>query len=993
MTVDKSLKNGPIARAAATEIQGARMHNLRGVDCNIPLSQITVITGVSGSGKSTLAFDVLYAEGQRRFVECLGSYARQFLERLERPTVDKIGYLQPPIALKQHVSVKNARSTVGSITELSDHLRLLFANAGEMHCTHCGGRVLHTGTENALKAIELLPAGMRLVIVAPLPGKPDKSLLDGLELQGFVRLFVGNEVVYIDEFMASDQWRKKPKGDFGVVVDRIITGKADRNRMAESLRTAWQLGQRVCVIHALSSSKPEPPTEGASQLDNWLLPSLPIHLRQGTVCCDCGKSGIKPSAALFSWNSPIGACEACNGFGRLITIDRDKVVPNRGKSLRNNAVAPFGVPSAKKWYRWLLSRAEELDVPTGIPFRDLTTDQQEWVYAGDDDYPGVSGFFEQLEKKRYKMHVRIFIARFRGYQPCTSCHGGRLRPEALAVTLPTTGDAKNIQAIHEMPVTDLKQYLSRLDSGESKRKGVDQVCANILERLDYLIEVGVGYLSLGRSGRTLSGGESQRIRLAAALGSSLTETLYILDEPTVGLHASDSIRMLQVMRRLTEMGNTVVVVEHDPAIISGADHLIVLGPGGGRQGGRIVHEGAVAPFLRRDPLFFFAQAPSPETVPGGGGPRKKRLANPWNETAFADWKKPVAARETPGGHRLVIGGATENNLRIKRLEIPLARMVVISGVSGSGKSTLLDRIIYKHWQRRQGTPTEDVGAADEVSGFEAFNDVHFVGQQLPGRSSRSNPVSYIKAFAEIRQLYADTFMARQRSLKAGHFSFNTTGGRCETCKGMGSQVLEMYFLPDVEVPCEDCGGDRFRSEVLEVTYRKKTIAQVLNMTVDEGIAFFRAEPKVAARLNPLKEVGLGYLILGQSTATLSGGEAQRLRLAAFLARGHDDQRHLFLFDEPTTGLHGKDVSQLLRAMRRLTAMGHGVIIVEHHLDLIGAADWVIDLGPGAGDLGGQVVFSGTVKQLLTQNCTTASALRAHGERIAELKQMGNETGH
>ncbi len=983
-----------------TAIEGARMHNLRGVSCRIPHAEITVITGVSGSGKSTLAFDVLYAEGQRRYVECLSAYARQFLERLERPEAERIGHIQPPIALKQRVSIRNARSTVGSITELSDLLRLLYVHAGEIACGNCGGAVVRTESREALSALDRFDSGARIAIVAPLATTPDAGGLRRLRDDGYTRLLLGDEVVELDDLIAQPERLaafapRKPKKRgagastsasthrTGVVIDRVVAGKTSGTRWVESIQTAWEVGGGLCRLHPLD--------RGTSVL-----------LRRGMACSACDTPAALPTVGLFSWNNPIGACPECQGFGRIITLDRDKVVPDARKNLRNDAVVPFGVPSARAWYRRMLKAARSRAIPTDQPFGKLSAAQQEWIFAGDETFPGVNGFFERMERKRYKMHVRIFIARFRGYRVCPRCQGSRLRPEALAVTV----RGHTIDALHRMPIGTLQAFFADYDATSAEAQGVASLIDEIHARVAYLMDIGVGYLSLGRSGRTLSGGETQRIRLAAALGSALTDTLYILDEPTVGLHATDSGAMLDVLRRLTELGNTVVVVEHDPGIIAGAEHLIVLGPGGGAQGGRLLYEGPVEAYLKKHPGFFLAEgallAPrhtrtSPKRVRGlpRRASRSRKLGNPWNVAAVRRWLdaqergRARASLRTPPGRKLEITGAREHNLKIASLEIPLSRLVVITGVSGSGKSTLLDEIIHRNWLRHKGRPVEDVGGVDRIAGFGDLEEVHLVGQVLLGRSSRSNPISFVQAYAEIRKLLAGTLAARQRGLEAGAFSFNTAGGRCDTCKGMGTQVLEMYFLPDVEVPCEVCGGKRFRPEVLAVTWHAKNIDAMLAMTVDEATAFFRREVRIVERLAPLQEVGLGYLALGQSTATLSGGEAQRLRLASFLAKRLNDERHLFLFDEPTTGLHARDVERLLSALRALLAQGHAVIVVEHHLDFIRAADWVVDLGPGPGDAGGEVVYAGPPAGLLLhEGSRTAEALRAHLGRI-EAWSAGN----
>ena len=994
----------PVVNSArATIIRGARMHNLQGIDCEIPLGKITVITGVSGSGKSTLAFDILYAEGQRRFVECLSAYARQFMERLERPEAESIGYLQPPIALKQRTSIKNARSTVGSITELSDYLRLLFSHAGELRCLNCGGEVRRTDVADALAALQRWPDGTRLALVAPVDGALDPDALRRLLQQGFTRLWQAGAAVEIEERLASGEAPAAGKGrgrEIGLLIDRLTAGRTSRARLAESLESAWREGHSIAWVAPLDA-------------DVKAARSEKLVLRAGLACMTCGTAAVEPTPALFSWNSPLGACPTCQGFGRVVTIDRDKVIPDPRRNLRNDAVVPFGVPSARHWYRRMLKAARQRDLPTDLPFAQLSPEQQDWVFRGDASFPGVEGLFRRLERDRYKMHVRIFIARFRGYVVCPDCGGSRLRREALAASV----GGKTIHDLHELPIAELHRFLRRLDLPRAARTRVKPLLESVQARLACLEEIGVGYLTLARTGRTLSGGETQRIRIAAALGNSLTDTLFVLDEPTVGLHAVDTARMLAVLRLLTEAGNTVVVVEHDPGLIEGADHLIVLGPGGGREGGRLVYQGPVAEFLRREPGFFVAgEIRSPEIDDALSGvriPRSRRasrhgplsdaeiaeravtrrrgragaLANPWDADAVTRWMSRGAAQtaaaralNTPG---LRILEASEHNLKIPELRIPLSGITAISGVSGSGKSTLLDEIVFRNWLRFHGRPVEAVGRVGAIEGLDRIAEADLIGQELLGRSSRSNPLSFVQAYAEIRGLLAGTVMARQRRLDAGAFSFNTPGGRCDACNGMGAQTLEMYFLPDVEVTCETCDGKRFRPEVLEVVWRGKNIDQILNLTVDEATAFFGTQARVVERLRPLRDVGLGYLLLGQSTGTLSGGEAQRLRIATFLAGTGGSERRLLLFDEPTTGLHARDVTCLIRALRSLVAQGHAVIAVEHQLDFVRAADWVIDLGPGAGEAGGQVVYAGPVAGLLAHpTSATATALRAHLQRAA-----------
>ncbi|MCK4303958.1 MAG: hypothetical protein KAY24_06945, partial [Candidatus Eisenbacteria sp.] len=707
----------------STVIRGARMHNLRRINCEIPLRKITVITGVSGSGKSTLAFDVLYAEGQRRFVECLSAYARQFLERLERPKVDRIGYIQPAIALKQHLSIRNARSTVGSITELTDHLRLLYVHAGQVHCRVCGAPVVRNELSDALKVIQALPEDTRIAIVAPLQRPLSSETACRLLDDGYTRLFLSGQVIQIEDLLAEGvlladalskatsrpgrrsappgrpgrrsaapgrqerrsaapgrqerrsvapgrQERRSAAGDekgsvpagssrsgdasqIGVVIDRIVVGKARRSRLAESIQAAWKMGNGTCWLHRLDASSQ---SQGRRRKSTKRASTIPLIVRQGMTCSACATPSITPSVGLFSWNSPIGACPECQGFGRIITIDRNKVIPDRRRNLRNHAVVPFSVPSTRQWYRRLLRAARSREIPTDEPYEDLSQAQQDWIFQGDEDFPGVKGFFEKLANKRYKMHVRIFISRFRGYVPCPRCQGSRLKPDALSVTV----GGKNIHELHETPIDELVGFFNAFSPEETEGTGIQSLLDGIRARLHYLDDVGIGYLTPGRAGRTLSGGETQRIRLAAALGSALTDTLYILDEPTVGLHATDTDRMMRALKQLTAMGNTVVVVEHDPGMIAGADHLIVLGPGGGVRGGRLIYEGPVAQFLKKHPGFFRAQPPSSGAGAGALGrsarrrslrglpkdaTRRRGLSNPWNAEAVHRWVEGHTAGE------------------------------------------------------------------------------------------------------------------------------------------------------------------------------------------------------------------------------------------------------------------------------------------------------------------------------------------------------------
>jgi excinuclease ABC subunit A len=885
---------------------------------------MTVITGVSGSGKSSLAFDTIYAEGQRRFVDCLATYARQFLERLDRPDADFIGRLEPPLALKQSTSVRNARSTV--------------AHAGEPHCVACGTPIDPETIETAAERLLLRTAEESVCVVAPVArARLAGSGVRGLLQQGYTRTLWAGRIVDWPDAWTADETSGIPDS-IDVVVDRFPRSKARRARAVEAIGGAWRLGQGHAALYAI---------EGASPA------ILRDRLREGAICRACGTVGESPSRALFSANNPIGACPDCQGFGRTVVIDPDKVVPDPRRTLRNDAILPFRMPSRRALYRRMIRLAPEAKVRTETPWCDLTERERRWVFEGGPRFPGVLGLFARLEKKRYKMHVRILLARFRGYVPCAACGGTRLKAAALGVRI----GGQNLAEISSMPITELRSFFDGLALPAAREARVRAVLREIRARLQCLDDVGLGYLDLGRTARTLSGGETQRLRLASGMGASLTRTLYILDEPTVGLHARDASRVLGVLQRICRAGNTVIVVEHDPAVIDGADHLIVLGPEGGEKGGERLFEGPPRDFLRANPGFFRVERGSQPAAPSGACPM------------------------------LTLRGLSAHNLKIEELAIPLRGLVAVSGVSGSGKSTLLDEVIYRNGRRFHGLPVEEVGAARAIEGYQSVEEVLLIGQDPLGRSTRSNAVSFVKVLPLIRDLFARTPDAKERSLKSRDFSFNVPGGRCEVCKGIGTVVLEMHFLPDVEVACEACNGRRFREEVLEVSYRGRTITGVLDLTADEAAEAFADRPEIARRLQPLQVVGLGYLRLGQPTSTLSGGEAQRLKLASFLAEGPAGGRRLFLFDEPTTGLHARDVARLLGALRALIARGNAVIVVEHHLDFLSHADWVIDLGPGPGDAGGRVVYEGPPDGLVRCAASlTGKALAKHARGGAQTRR-------
>jgi excinuclease ABC subunit A len=903
-------------------LEGVRTHNLKNVRVTIPRGALTVITGVSGSGKSSLAFDTLYAEGQRRYVESMSTYARQFLARMQRPDVDSVENVPPAIAIEQRNSVRNARSTVGTVTEISDYLRLLFARAGEVHCPKCDALVARDTAQAAADRVLGEADGRRVHLIA-------RSTIAIPELlrTGYHRLFVDGKIV---ELEGAEQ---PPGRSLPLLIDRLKVSAEDRGRLADALYSGFALGGgRVEVVVE------DGPT---------------LKFDEGFSCSECDTQLRVPDPALFSHNSPLGACDTCQGFGRVIGIDLEKVIPDGKKSLREGAVAMFQTPSNKECQDDLEKLAKKHRVRLDVPWRELEERERAWVLDGDRGYKaggwrhgqwyGVRGLWKYLESKKYKMHVRVMLARYRGYDPCTSCGGARLRKEALAVRL----GGKNIAEVEALPVENALEFLSSLTLGKQARATAEPILRELDSRLRYLADVGLGYLTLARQARTLSGGESQRIALASALGAQLTGTLYVLDEPSVGLHARDTHRLLRVLRRLTERGNTVVVVEHDPDVMRAADHVVDLGPGPGARGGSIVFAGSYDELLR------------------------ERDAG----SATAKWLRAREMRREPnvirGGddERVVtIAGARANNLRAVDVRFPVGKFSVVSGVSGSGKSSLVVDVLYGNALRQRGQACDFVGACDRVGGLDAFGDIVLVDQAPLGKSTRSNPATYLKAMDELRARFAATRDAERLGLAAGAFSFNVSaekgGGRCEACGGHGTVTLEMHFLSDVTISCEACDGKRFSDAVLGVRWNGLSIRDCLELTVDEAVAKMPLEKKLVSRLQPFIDVGLGYLKLGQPTATLSGGESQRLKLAAHLGPGANKaQPTLFLLDEPTTGLHGADVEVLLAALARLIDAGHTVIAIEHNLDFIRRADFVVDVGPEGGADGGMIVAEGTPEEL------------------------------
>jgi len=912
-------------------VRGARTNNLQGIDAAIPHGQLTVVTGVSGSGKSSLAFDTLYSEGQRLYVESMSAYARQFLERMRRPPVDAISGMLPSIALEQRNTVTNPRSTVGTATEINDFLRLLFANVGHTICPDDGTEVEKHTPETAVRYLEALPEGTRFLVLAPLTIESKRRLEflhESLASAGFRRIFLGGEVVDLDRTAAKALAKA---AELEVVVDRLAKRADGMARAADSLELAFRVSSHGAIVQLVDA-------DGR--------PAERQHFFAGFVCRACGREFREPQPEMFSFNSGVGACPTCEGFGKEATLDFGKLIPDYSKSLADFAVAAWSTPVYKMMNEWMLEEAAKDGIPVGVPYRDLTAEQKRWVVegkpgGGDDDFCGIRGFFKWLESKKYKIQNRIMIARYRRYVTCSACGGARLKPDARFVRV----GGRSFTELLELPVPELRRFFEGLSLPPADEEAARSLLREIHGRLEYLQDVGLGYLTLGRETRSLSGGEAQRIHLASALGSSLTNTLYVLDEPTVGLHAADTHRLLDILRALTRKGNTVVCVEHEPAIIEGADRVIDLGPGAGEHGGRIVFEGT--------PRELLADAPG-ETADY----LRRRHALRWPNRGRAP------------KHFIHIRGATEHNLKRLDVRIPLGILACVAGVSGAGKSTLVNDTLYAHCRARRGEAGVEPGPVRSMSGLDRVGDAIFVDQKPIGRSARSNAATYTKAYDDIRKLFAATRRARTLGITAGHFSFNTPGGRCEACQGMGTQTVDMQFLADITVTCDVCGGKRFQKRVLEVTERGRTILDVLDLTVTEAMEFFEESPPLVAKLRPLAEVGLGYLRLGQSTATLSGGEAQRLKLAAYisgaLSRHASRITHhaLLIFNEPTVGLHMADVQVLMGVLQRLVDEGHSVLVVEHNLDVISQADWVIDLGPGGGDAGGELVAEGPPEAIM-----------------------------
>jgi excinuclease ABC subunit A len=943
-------------------IRGARVHNLKNVSVEIPHNAITVVTGVSGSGKSSLAFDTVYAEGQRRYVESLSAYARQFLERMEKPDVDDISGIAPAVAIRQKNSTRNPRSTVATATEIYDYLRLLFARCGETYCIHCGVLVRRDNPDEIATKVLALAPGRRFYVVyqlrvtSPQPATPAarrllkkkplapsqesvRNALIDIQKRGFNRLYQDGRLhefsspeTLLDVDFSKPVW---------VVVDRLAINAESRARLVDSIEICYREGNGEAILEF-----PADTTAGTA--------AERLVFNDRFECKNDGTIYQEPEPRLFSFNNPWGACPRCQGFGNTIDFDLNLVVPDSSKSLDDGAIEPWTKPR----YRGLMQEAKKFaksqGIPTNVAWRHLTTDQRKMLLEGDpaSKFDGVKGFFNYLERKKYKLHVRVFLSRYRGYATCPECGGARLRPEARAVRVA----GKSITEICRLTVKEARVFFATLQLTPSQAKIADKVLDEVRSRLQFLDEVGLDYLTLDRLTSTLSGGESQRIQLATSLGSHLVGALYVLDEPSIGLHPRDTQRLIDILKSLRDLGNTVLVVEHDPDTIEEADFVIDLGPGAGELGGKLLFAGTYDAMLKE-----------PKSITG-------RYLN-------GELRIPVPnSRHKPNGKFIRLYGANVHNLQNVDLMIPLKTLTVITGVSGSGKSTIVHDVLYKALTaKRNGSSIKEY--CDRIEGDAEIREVVIVDQSPIGRTPRSNPATYLKAFDAIREVFADTPDAKRRGFTAGHFSFNVPGGRCETCQGDGTVTVEMQFLADVELICEECRGSRFKSSVLEVRFHGKNVHDVLQMTVREALAFFAAVPKVTSKLRVLNEIGLGYLRLGQSATTLSGGEAQRLKLASHLTRS-ENKEILYILDEPTTGLHFDDIAKLLAAFRKLLESGASLVVIEHNLDVIKSADWLIDLGPEGGDQGGKIIATGTPEQVArnAQSHTgkfLARALAAH----------------
>ncbi len=958
-------------------IRGARTHNLKSIDVDIPHNALTVVSGVSGSGKSSLAFDTVYAEGQRRYVESLSAYARQFLERIEKPDVDHMDGLAPAIAIKQKNQTRNPRSTVATATEIYDYLRLLYARCGTVTCLHCGGMVKHDTVDEIVSALFALPEGTRTYVLFPIiraeiklepmqvptveetadalkPPKKSatkkaaksavassilnltdtlKDRLTELRRRGYNRLYQAGRIV---EFSTPESLLELDfRQPIFALIDRLTITPDSRARIVDAIETGYRESGEV-QFHTV-------PREGETE-------ARKIRFSAAFECTTCHRAYREPEPRLFSFNNPYGACPRCQGFGNTIDFDPNLIIPDKSKTLDEGAIAPWTTAKYRPHHGEMKRAAKAANIPTNVPWFDLTEYQQRFIEEGDDSFPGIRGFFAALERKKYKLHVRVFLSKYRGYALCPDCRGQRLRAEARAVLI----NNKNICETSALTIAEAQTFFDNLQLSPAQTEIAGKILEEVRQRIHFLHQVGLDYLTLDRLSSTLSGGESQRIQLATSLGSRLVGALYVLDEPSIGLHTRDTAKLIRIMKDLRDLGNTILVVEHDPDVIRSADHLLDLGPGAGELGGHLLASGTVAQVTA-----------NPNSITGKY--LSGRLTIP----------VPKYRRE-PGREHLKLTGARIHNLRGVDVDIPLGLLCCVTGVSGSGKSTLVHQVLYRALMQALGQ-TEGSDPANlfrELTGTHHLNDVILVDQSPIGRTPRSNPVTYIKAFDDIRALFAAQPDAKRRGFGSGHFSFNVPGGRCDVCEGDGTVTVEMQFLADIELSCEECNGTRYKAAILDIKYKGKSIYDVLNMTVKEALVYFAGHPKIVDKLYVLDEVGLGYVRLGQSATTLSGGEAQRVKLASHLATARSittrstnetaakvRSRALYILDEPTTGLHFDDVAKLLAAFRKLIEGGGSLLVIEHNLDVIKSADWVIDMGPEGGSGGGQIVAVGTPEEI------------------------------
>jgi len=896
-------------------IKGASLHNLKGINVVIPRNKLVVITGLSGSGKSSLAFDTLFAEGQRRYVESLSSYARQFLGRLNKPKVDYIKGIAPAIAIEQKVNSTNPRSTVGTSTEIYDYLKLLFARIGITYSPTSGKIVKKHTVTDVINFIKTLEVNSKLLLLAPVHIPNERSVVQALNIlaqQGYARIKYKGKILRLEEIS------EEIEHDFLLVVDRIVVKNDEDffNRLADAIQNAFFEGKGECIVENLNS-KEQTLFNNRFELD--------------------GLQFLEPNTHLFSFNNPYGACPKCEGYGNIIGVDEDLVIPNTALSIYDNAIMPWKSDSFAKFKNDLVNNAYKFDIPIHKPWYELSEEQKRLIWTGNEAFNGINHFFTHLEEQSYKIQYRVMLSRYRGKTKCPACNGKRLRPETNNIKV----GGKNINELIDLSLNDLARFFKEIKLNKQQIDISKRILTEINNRLQFLIDVGLSYLTLNRTSNTLSGGESQRINLATSLGSSLVGSMYILDEPSIGLHPKDTEKLITVLKHLRDLGNTVIVVEHDEDIMKAADKIIDIGPEAGTFGGEVVAEGSYKEILKMDSLT--------------------------SKYLNYSMKIEVPKERRKSEKVLNIIGAREHNLKNIDVTFPLNCFTVVTGVSGSGKSTLVSKILYPAIQKKIGGYGEKVGQFTEIKGdFDSIDHVEFINQNPIGRSSRSNPVTYIKAYDDIRALFASEKLSKIRNYQPKHFSFNVEGGRCEVCKGDGEVTIEMQFMADVHLECETCKGKRFKKEVLEVKFHDKSINDVLNSTIDNAISFFseHSEDKIVKKLQPLQDVGLGYVTLGQSSSTLSGGEAQRIKLASFLVKGNKQNKSLFIFDEPTTGLHFHDIKKLLKSFNALIANGHSIIVIEHNIDLIKCADYIIDLGKEGGVKGGELLFQGVPEDLI-----------------------------